>query len=216
MGQPHFHIFDGHNDTLTKTSPGGEGEKRSFLEESQEGHLDLPRARKGGFAGGMFAIFIHEDAYQWPDCDWKAPDDIPVTEDFPMQAVHPDFARRGVISEMTKLVRIERESNGQVQIVTGLEPLRRCLAEDKLAAVIHFEGAEAIDTDMEALEVFYRTGLRSLGVTWSRHNRFGYGTPAHRMGSPEYAPGLTDAGKRLVRACNRLGIVVDVSHLNAA
>ncbi len=211
-----FKIFDGHNDTVTKTSAYREGDLRCFLDESEDGHLDLPRARRGGLAGGMFAIFVHEDSYQWDDCDWHAPDDIPVTEDFPMNAVHPDFARRGTMHEWAKLIQMERESKGTFRLVTNIEDLKECLANNVLAGIVHLEGAEAIDVNMNALEVYYRAGLRSIGITWSRHNRFGYGTPAHRMGTGDVGPGLTDAGKRLVKECNRLGVVVDVSHLNEA
>ena len=46
-------VFDGHNDVVLRLDEG-----RSFLEESSEGHLDLPRARRGGFAGGLFAVFV--------------------------------------------------------------------------------------------------------------------------------------------------------------
>ncbi len=208
--------FDGHNDTVTKTSAFRDGELRCFLDESDAGHLDLPRARRGGFAGGMFAIFVHEDSYKWADCDWRAPDDIPLTDDFPMLAVHPDFVQRGSLLEWAKLIAMERESKGAFRLVNNIGELKQCLADDVLAGVVHFEGAEAIDTDMHALNVFYRAGLRSIGITWSRHNRFGYGTPAHRMGTADVGPGLTEAGKRLVQECNRLGVVVDVSHLNEA
>jgi membrane dipeptidase len=83
-----------------------------------------------------------------------------------------------------------------------------------LASVIHFEGAEAIDSRLDTLEVFYAAGLRSLGPVWSRPNDFGEGVPYLFPHSPDTGPGLTDAGKALVRACNRLGILVDVSHIN--
>src|SRR5690606_33581320 len=65
-----------------------------------------------------------------------------------------------------------------------------------------------------ALEVLYQAGLRSLGITWSRPNIFGTGVPFAFPSSPDIGPGLTDAGKALVAACNRLGILVDLSHLN--
>jgi membrane dipeptidase len=62
--------------------------------------------------------------------------------------------------------------------------------------------------------VFYRAGLRSLGVTWSRQNAFAHGVPYRFPESPDIGPGLTEAGKRLIRECNDLGILIDVSHLN--
>ena len=95
-----------------------------------------------------------------------------------------------------------------------VDELERCLADGTLAVIFHIEGAEAIDTNLDVLEVLYQAGLRSLGITWSRPNAFAHGVPFAFPSSPDTGPGLTDAGKRLVRACKRLGILVDLSHLN--
>ncbi|MCS6883748.1 MAG: membrane dipeptidase, partial [Chloroflexaceae bacterium] len=70
--------------------------------------------------------------------------------------------------------------------------------------------------DFDELEVLYQAGLRSLGPVWSRPNIFGYGVPFAFPASPDIGPGLTEAGKALVRACNRLRIMIDLSHLNEA
>jgi membrane dipeptidase len=83
-------------------------------------------------------------------------------------------------------------------------------------AVLHLEGAEAIDVGLEALELWYEAGLRSLGPVWSRPNAFGHGVPFISPSSPDTGPGLTEAGLRLVRRCAELGVMIDVSHLNEA
>jgi membrane dipeptidase len=86
----------------------------------------------------------------------------------------------------------------------------------RVAVLPHIEGAECIDTDLNALEVLHAAGLRSLGLVWSRPNAFGHGAP---MGAqPELDPGegLTPAGRALVAECDRLGIMVDLSHLTEA
>jgi len=83
-----------------------------------------------------------------------------------------------------------------------------------LAPVLHIEGAEAIDPNFEFLDVLYEAGLRSLGPVWSRPNAFGHGVPFRCPSSPDTGPGLTDLGKELIGACNRLGILIDLSHLN--
>ncbi len=62
--------------------------------------------------------------------------------------------------------------------------------------------------------MLYAAGLRSLGPVWSRPNDFGYGVPFSFPSSPDTGPGLTDAGKALVKECNRLGIMIDLAHLN--
>jgi membrane dipeptidase len=99
-------------------------------------------------------------------------------------------------------------------VARSLAEVQRCFADGVLAAIIHFEGAEAIDPQLDMLEVFYAAGLRSLGPVWSRPNDFGEGVPFLYPHSPDTGPGLTDAGKALVRACNELGILVDLAHLN--
>ncbi|HEX4296877.1 MAG TPA: membrane dipeptidase, partial [Devosia sp.] len=63
---------------------------------------------------------------------------------------------------------------------------------------------------------FYDMGLRSLGPVWSRPTVFGHGVPFRYPGDPDIGPGLTPAGKDLVRLCNELGIMIDLSHMNQA
>ncbi|HLG63393.1 MAG TPA: dipeptidase [Ktedonosporobacter sp.] len=206
-------VFDGHNDTLLHLYFPERGNGRSFFIESEKGHLDLPRARKGGFGGGFFAIFPPA-----PTQERTMKDSIEITStgyrvrEFP--ALDPAYAQRITIAVAASLFRLEVESQGQFKVVRTADELAHCLQEGILAAILHFEGAEAIDTGLDALEVFYQAGLRSLGIVWSRPNAFGYGVPFRFPHAPDTGPGLTEAGKELVRACNRLGIMLDLSHLN--
>ena len=68
--------------------------------------------------------------------------------------------------------------------------------------------------DLSDLEADYHRGLRSLGPVWSRTNAFAHGVPFAFPSTPDIGPGLTGPGKDLVRRCNDLGILLDVSHLN--
>lgn len=112
------------------------------------------------------------------------------------------------------LFRLERKGQGALKVVRTVAEMAQCLADGTFAMIFHIEGAEAIDRDLNALEVLYQAGLRSLGITWSRPNIFASGVPFAFPSSPDTGPGLTDAGKALVRACNELGILIDLSHLN--
>jgi membrane dipeptidase len=195
-------IFDGHNDTILRMKDG-----HSFLERDSEGHLDLVRAREGSFGGGFFAIFTRspepEEADVWPR------DDLPPAPD------RLD-AQSATIEGIGRLYELERESNGEIKIVLTGSELATCLQNGTLAVLLHVEGAEAIDDKLYALEVFHRAGLRSIGPVWSRTNIFGQGVPFSFPHDPNTGPGLTDLGKDLVRACNRLRIMIDLSHLNEA
>lgn len=214
MAEQPIPIFDGHNDVLLRLRKGGAGSERSFLERNETGHLDLPRAREGGFAGGFFAVFIpnphvpgEERQVVRTETGYEAPLPPPLELEYAQQ-----FAR-----EMTaSLFALEAVSDGQVKIVKTVDELKAALRDGVLAAIMHFEGAEAIDTDLKALYDYHATGLRSLGPVWSRPTAFGHGVPLKFPSSPDTGPGLTDAGKRLVRACNELGIMLDMSHLNEA
>jgi membrane dipeptidase len=101
-----------------------------------------------------------------------------------------------------------------LQIVHTADQIDRCIRQGVIAVVLHLEGADPIDPELAALDVLYAAGLRSLGITWSRPNAFGHGVPFRFPVSPDTGPGLTDPGKALVRRCNALGMLVDVSHLN--
>jgi len=207
-------VFDGHNDTLLNLYMHERGGGRSFFERDHRGHIDLPRARDGGFGGGFFAVFVPSD----PRTLLSSTADLTITETgYEVRMAPPldlAYAQRMTIAITASLFRLETQSRGELHVVRTVADLTVCLATGVLAAVLHFEGAEAIDPDLDALEVFYRAGLRSLGIVWSRPNAFGHGVPFRFPSSPDTGPGLTEAGVRLVQECNRLGIMLDLSHLN--
>lgn len=212
-------IFDGHNDTLLNLPRTG----RSFFERSEAGHIDLPRARDGHLAGGIFAVFV-------PDAEMSRTPPAGTAESVDSAAVRAtqrysdpnnlppsmplEYAQRTALSMTAQLFRIEEASEGQAKIVRTAAELRECIENGVFAMELHFEGAEAIDAELDALEVYYAAGLRSLGLVWSRPNIFAQGVPFKFPSTPDTGPGLTDLGKELVRACNRLGIMIDLSHLN--
>ncbi len=229
---PRIPVFDGHNDTLLSLLTTG----RDFFAESDMGHIDWPRARRGGLAGGFFAVFVPDPArlsekkkVSLEELLGSDPDDLILTnENGPTLA----FAQQFAMAEIAALLRIEtgdgtpfrrkkkrlvtRDDWDTVTPVITARDLREQIENDEFSAILHFEGAEMIDTRFNALETFYEAGLRSLGIAWSRSNVFGHGVPFAFPSSPDTGPGLTSAGKALVRACNELGIMIDVSHLNEA
>jgi membrane dipeptidase len=207
-------IFDGHNDVLLRLHRrGGATAASAFLDGEAKGHLDLPKARQGGFAGGLFAIFVPSTARPTSG-NGNASSDTAFSDVPSPPAVEMTVAQAAVYGMVSLLLRIERESQGRVRVCRTVDDIRRSFAGDVLASVLHIEGAEAIDPDFELLDVLHEAGLRSLGLVWSRPNAFGHGVPFLCPSSPDTGPGLTALGKELVGACNRLKILIDLSHLN--
>jgi membrane dipeptidase len=186
-------VFDGHNDALSRRA-----DVAGFLDGRGDGHLDLPRALRGGMAGGCFAVFT---------C---APGKADYASGAYLAPVDRARALPEALGQIAYLLRLERASGGRLRVVRSAADLDG----EGLAAVLHLEGAEPIGAGLDELEVLHAAGMRSLGLVWSRPNAFATGVPFGFPGSPDQGPGLTDAGRALVRACGDLGVLVDVSHLN--
>src|SRR5579864_2379006 len=153
-------VIVGHQDTLLSLYIPERGKGRSFFERSDEGHLDLPRAREGGVAGGFFAIFV--PAPPAPPAP-PEPIKINVNPTNAMTVIRTDkgyempyapsidieHARRITMAMMAELFRLEAASNGQLGVVRTIEELIYYLNNDIHAAILHFEGAEAIDADLD-------------------------------------------------------------------
>jgi membrane dipeptidase len=207
-------VFDGHNDVVLRLL----AKNQSFFDRNPDGHIDLPRAREGGLGGGFCAISVpgaHQHALSG-DLSEMVKQALSGHGDDAMMPPPPEYSYclGTTIEQMARLMRVETQSDGQVKIVHAAAELEISLRDGVFAMLLHIEGAEGIDPELNALEVFYRAGLRSLGIVWSRPNVFGFGVPFKFGVSPDTGPGLTDAGRELVRACNRLRVLVDVSHLN--
>ena len=196
-------VFDGHNDALTRDDAS------DFAAGREGGHLDLPRARAGGLGGGIFALFTPTPGAEQIEFDGEGRMEIELAA-----PIGREMAAGATTQAAGRLLALERD--GHVRVVRTIADLDAARAGGVLAAVMHHEGAEAIDPGLEALELWYAAGLRSLGPVWSRTNAFAHGVPFAFPASPDTGPGLTKAGHRLVRRCAQLGIAVDLSHLNEA
>jgi membrane dipeptidase len=180
-------IIDGHNDLVLHRWRG-----------EPTVHLDLDAARAAGFSGGFFALYVPSPSV--PD-----PTEIPYEVPLPAAIPHEDAARiaEELFAALSALPVVRATSVGDFR-------------EGQVTAIVHMEGAEPLAPDLSDLERWYERGLRSVGLVWSRPNAFAEGVPFRFPSSPDTGPGLTDAGRELVRACNRLGILLDLSHLNEA
>ena len=199
-------VIDGHNDVLARAF---ENARYDFVTGTESYHLDLEGALASGFAGGLFAIFVPP-----AQAETKKPRSFGENLSTP-GSVPIERAQRAAALMFSQLRRYIERARGRLYLARTVADLRRALHGNAVAAMCHMEGAEAIDGDLAALDLFYEAGLRSLGITWSRTNRFGCGVPFGFKKDPDIGPGLTKAGRNLVARCNELGILIDVSHLNA-
>lgn len=203
-----FPIFDGHNDLILRLLKGDVSAEGVAL-GLPDGHIDKPRAEAGGFGGGMFAIFVpspydrsmRQEEMNKPTYDLPLPD--PLTEDVALDWTEKGFDALEAMEEA-----------GAVRICRSAEEVADALQSPEMAAVPHIEGAEAIDREFQRLHQYHARGLRSLGPVWSRDTIWGHGVPFRFPSDPDIGPGLTEAGKALVRECNQLKILIDLSHLN--
>ena len=202
-------IFDGHNDVvqrLREYRPDG----IDFLEHSTTGHLDLPRAQAGGMFGGIFALGVF--------AKYNVAEDLTITEtgyEVRMAApLDPVATYKEITLQLAALRSLEQRSRGKIRIATTVDQIEQARRDDAFAILLHMEGADPIGFELQELSELYRSGLRSLGIVWSRPNLFGHGVPFAYPRSPNTGPGLTPAGRDLVLECNRLGILIDLAHLN--
>lgn len=208
-------VFDGHNDFLLRLLNDPVRRAELWLAGSPQGHLDLPRMKTSGFAGGFFAIYVPSPAdpraadleamMDHPPYHLPLPDPVPLDVGLPV-----------ALQMAGHLHWMAAASGGAFRVVRSAGEIRACMAQGVIAGILHLEGAEAIDPDLFNLEAWYAMGLRSLGPVWSRPTAFGHGVPFAFPATPDTGPGLTDAGRRLVAECNRLRILIDLSHLNEA
>jgi len=150
-----------------------------------KGHFDLPRAREGGLDAGFMSIYVDMRRYQGPEATKRALQLIDTV--YEQAARHPD----------------------QLLVATGAADVRRAHAEGKIALLMGMEGGTPIADDLRLLRVFHRLGVRYMTLTHSLANNWADSStdePKHN--------GLTGFGKEVVREMNRLGILVDISHVS--
>ena len=188
-------IFDGHEDFITQIKGRGSRSAvmapprdRDLLTESAIGHVDMPRAMRGGLGGCFTSIFLTNERAEYN-------------------------AAAYAIAEMNDVFRIADRSEGRFRVCRTVSEVKQAWADDAFASVFMFEGADPISASLKELRVFYEAGLRLLAPTWSRSTIFAHGVAFH--GELPQA-GLTDLGRKLVHECNDLGIILDVSHINPA
>lgn len=208
-------VFDGHNDLLSLLYRKGMEPEQTIeiadFKTGLDGHLDHEKIKAGGFGGGFFAIWVPSpiDRRKRKKQMQRASYNLPLPAEIKQNdAINSTLGQAAILHKLQK--------DNLLEICTNISSIHNCFRNDQIAAVMHLEGAEAIDQDFYNLEILYEVGLRSLGPVWSRSNRFGHGVPFRYPSSGDIGPGLSEDGVRLIQYCNNKGILIDVSHLNEA
>lgn len=126
--------------------------------------------------------------------------------------VEPHF-REATLRECLLMIddlhREVEESQEAIQLIYTGGDVRDAGSTDSLKVLLSLEGTEALSADLGILRLMYDLGLRAVGLTW-----FGRTMAADGSGEEESGGGLTHFGREVVRECNRLGMLIDVSHLS--
>ena len=136
-----------------------------------------------------------------------------LTAEFFSVYIKPDYVRSGAARRTLDMIdsvyrAIERHPN-DLMLATSVGDIRRAKKQGKIAALMGIEGGHAIEDSLPTLREFYRLGVRYMTLTWNNTNNWadaGRGEKKHN--------GLSDFGKEVVREMNRLGMMVDVSHVS--
>src|SRR5947207_320416 len=148
-----------------------------------KGNIDIPRMREGGLDALFFSIWVPSDV-TGPPAVKRAMDQI-------------DAVREAARTHANDLL-----------LATTAADIRRAAAEHKIAALMGMEGGHMIDDDLRLLRNYAALGVRYLTLTHFKNNNWADSStdkPAHN--------GLTPFGKDVVREMNRLGVMVDISHV---
>jgi membrane dipeptidase len=158
-------------------------------------HFDLARARRGGLDAAFFSIYVDADFVGKAAKDGGGP------------------ARRAFDMIAVVKEQVARHSD-QAMLATGAADVRRAAAEGKFAVLMGIEGGHAIEDSLALLRAFHVEGVRYMTLTHTKHVDWADSSGGLFAPIAPVHGGLTDFGREVVREMNRLGVLVDLSHVS--
>ncbi len=176
--------IDMHADTVQRVLD----EDVDLQQELTDGHLDAVRAKKGGLDAQFFSVWVEPQLFGGggPRAVKRADDQIDAVR--ALAERHPETW----------------------QFATTADEVRKAASEGKIAALLGLEGGYAIDEKLENVERYYKMGVRYMSPAWSISTSWA-GSSGDDVGATR---GLNEFGMDVVREMNRLGMMVDVSHVS--
>ena len=152
------------------------------------GHLSLDKARRGNLGAEFFSIWVDPETNQghFAQHTFDLIDSV-----YEQAAHHPD----------------------RMMMAFSVADIERAHHEHKLAALMGIEGGHSIENDMHLLRDYYRLGVRYMTLSWSNTNEWADSSGDINDPKIQHHNGLTDFGKQVVLEMNRLGMMVDISHV---
>jgi len=149
-----------------------------------DGNIDIPRMREGGLTAIFFSIWI------------------------PGKIMGPEAVQKA-LKQIDAVRETVRKHPNELVLATTADDVRAAKQQNKIAALMGVEGGHMIGNDLSVLRTFAALGVRYMTLTHMENNEWADSSTA----KPEHN-GLTDFGKDVVREMNRLGIIVDISHVS--
>ncbi len=156
----------------------------NFSKQNNRGHIDLPRLRVGGVKLQVFALYIEEE-------------------------YKPVGSLKRALQLLDLLYKKLESYRKEITVISSSADLEIITRNNKIGALISIEGGEALEGDIGVLRMLFRLGVRGLGLTWNQENQLAIG-----VGNGVGGKGLTALGRKVVKEMNRLGMIVDLAHIN--
>ena len=181
-------VIDGHSDT----TPRFEDPSWNFaaLHDVSDGSMDLPRIRAGGLDVQFWSIYMGE-------------------REVPGAAIREALERIDAVHQMAA------KYPNDVVVAGSVREIRKAVSEGKLVSLMGVEGGHIIEDSLPALRTYYRLGVRYMTLTHSFHTNWADSSGTTEIPEPLHG-GLTDFGREVVIEMNRIGMLVDVSHVSDA
>ena len=152
------------------------------------GHISLDKAKAGNLGAEFFSIWVEPETNQGHFARHTL--DL-IDSVYEQAARHPD----------------------RMMMAFSVDDIERAHREHKLAALLGIEGGHSIENDIRLLRDFYRLGVRYMTLSWSNTNEWADSSGDINNPKVEHHNGLTDGGKQIVLEMNRLGMLIDISHV---
>ena len=179
-------VIDTHADTPQRFLD--EGFDIGSTDPNDIGHISLDKARRGNLGAEFFSIWVEPETNQghFARHTFDLIDSV-----YEQAARHPD----------------------RMMMAFSVADIERAHKEHKLAALMGIEGGHSIENDMHLLRDYYRLGVRYMTLSWSNTNEWADSSGDIDDAKVQHHNGLTDFGKQVVLEMNRLGMMVDISHV---